>query len=275
MDLKKYEKFYKALGLKEPPLGIYYTDKQPAKGMTPKEGTHVCLIGMLNRARQKGDTVYFDAEHTGCFGGAYYLGFRDQPRPKIEYFLSCGIPGEMEGERYIKTPELARAYFAAFKPRRAPAKFCLFKPLDQFQTEEDPEVVVFFAPPDILSGLFTLTNYAAERGDAVGIPFSSGCGSILSHPLKEAEKESPRAIMGMFDVSARPFVEPPILTLAMPIKLFVTLLDNVDDSFLITESWKKVKKRIKNVGGNDRGLLRKRLRDAGAKLLSPEHSLRK
>lgn len=27
-------------------------------------------------------------------------------RPKFEYFLSCGIPGEMEGERYIRTPEM-------------------------------------------------------------------------------------------------------------------------------------------------------------------------
>ena len=130
------------------------------------------------------------------------------------------------------------------KPRKAPAKFCIFKPLNKFQTAEEPEVVVFFAPPDILSGLFTLTNYAAECMDAVRIPFSSGCGSILTHPLKEAEKEKPQAILGMFDVSARPFVEPNILTLAMPTKLFLTLLDNLDESFLITESWKKVKERM-------------------------------
>jgi len=250
MDLKKYEKFYDSLGLREHPLGIYYANRPPEKGLTPKEGTHVCMIGMLNRVRTQGETVYFDADHTGCFGGAYYLGFRDQARPKIEYFLSCGIPGEMEGERYIKTPELAKEYFAAVKPRQAPAKFCIFKPLNKFQTTEEPEVVVFFAPPDILSGLFTLTNYAAECMDAVRIPFSSGCGSILTHPLKEAEKEKPQAILGMFDVSARPFVEPNILTLAMPTKLFLTLLDNFDESFLITESWKKVKERIKKTQGS-------------------------
>ena len=250
MDLKKYEKFYDSLGLREHPLGIYYANRPPEKGLTPKEGTHVCMIGMLNRVRTQGETVYFDADHTGCFGGAYYMGFRDQARPKIEYFLSCGIPREMEGERYIKTPELAKEYFAAAKPRKAPAKFCIFKLLNKFQTPEDPEVVVFFAPPDILSGLFTLTNYAAECMDAVRIPFSSGCGSILTHPLKEAEKEKPQAILGMFDVSARPFVEPNILTLAMPTKLFLTLLDNFDESFLITESWKKVKERIKKTQGS-------------------------
>jgi hypothetical protein len=36
------------------------------------------------------------------------MGFFESPRPNIEYFLSCGIPGEMEGERYIKTPERAK-----------------------------------------------------------------------------------------------------------------------------------------------------------------------
>jgi uncharacterized protein (DUF169 family) len=244
MDLKKYKQFHEWLGLREHPLGVFYTDKQPETGITPKEGTRVCMVGMLKRARYQEDPVYFDENHIGCFGGAYYLGFRAQAMPKIEYFLSCGIPGEMEGERYIKTPELARQYFATATPRKAPGKYCLFKPLNKFQAGEEPEVIVFFAAPDILSGLFTLTNYAAGRMDAVRIPFSSGCGAILTHPLKEAEKDKPQAILGMFDVSARPCVEPDVLTLAMPTKLFSMLLENLDESFLVTESWRKVKERI-------------------------------
>jgi uncharacterized protein (DUF169 family) len=249
MNLKNYEKFYEWLGLREPPLGVFYTEKEPEKGVTPKEGTRVCMIGMLKRARHQEETVYFDENHIGCFGGAYYSGFRSQAMPKIEYFLSCGIPGEMEGERYIKTPELAMEYFASVKPRRAPAKFCVFKPLKKLRPEEEPEIIVFFAPPDVLSGLFTLTNYAAERMDAVRVPFSSGCGSILAHPLKEAEKDKPQAILGLFDVSARPFVEPHILTLSMPTKLFAALLNSLDESFLITESWRKVKERIRKAQG--------------------------
>lgn len=249
MERGKYEKFCEWLALKEQPLGIFYADRKPEEGFTPKEAAHVCMIGMLKKARHQGGTVYFDAEHTGCFGGAYYMGFRVQAMPKIEYFLSRGIPGEMEGERYIKTPELARDYFAAAQPRKAPAKYCVFKPFNKLQPKEEAEVVAFFAPPDILSGLFTLTNYASGRMDAVRIPFSSGCGAILSHPLKEAEKEKPQAILGMFDVSARPFVEPDTLTLAMPMKLFSTLLNNLDESFLITESWKKVKERIERTQG--------------------------
>jgi hypothetical protein len=153
----------------------------------------------------------------------------------------------MEGERYIKTPERAREYFAKMIPRRASAAYCVFKPIEQFQRGIEPEVVVFFAPPDILSGLFTLTNYALERTDAVYSPFGSGCSTILTYPLKEAGREQSRAILGMFDVSARPMLEKDILTFAMPYSVFLKLLQNVSGSFLQTESWKKVHRRIEGL----------------------------
>ena len=246
MDLileKRWKQFQEVLGLKESPFGIYYTNDRP-EGVTPKEGISACMMALFHNARKNGTTVYFDKGHFGCPGGAYYMGFFESPRPKIEYFLSCGIPGEMEGERYIKTPERAREYFTRMIPRRAPATYCVFKPIDQFQREVEPEVVTFFVPPDILSGLFTLTNYALERTDAVSAPFGSGCSTILTYPLKEAGREQPHAILGMFDVSARPVMESDILTLAMPYSVFLKLLENVSGSFLETESWKKVLHRI-------------------------------
>jgi len=238
-----WKQFRETLGFKESPLGAYYTSDKP-KGIRPKTGIHLCMIGLLKKARKKGKTAYFNKKHFGCPGGAYYMGFLESPRPNIEYFLSCGIPGEMEGERYIKTPELAREFFGRMKPRPTPASYCVFKPIENFEGDEKPEVVIFFAPPDILSGLFTLTNYALENTDAVYTPFGSGCSTILTRPLKEAEKENPRAILGMFDVSARPMVERDILTFAMPYFVFLKLLENVSGSFLETESWKKVQQRI-------------------------------
>jgi len=242
---KLWNEFQKALGLKESPLGIYYTNDQP-EGVTPKPGIHFCMIALLKEARHDGKTVYFDKEHFGCPGGGYYMGFLQTPRPNIEYFLSCGIPGEMEGERYIKTPEIARSYFGKMNPRPAPARYCVFKPIDKFLSGETPEVVAFFAPPDILSGLFTLTNYALEVMDGIKAPFGSGCSAILTHPLREAAEARPRAILGMFDVSARPMVERDILTLSMLYPIFLKLLENVSGSFLGTESWKKVQERIQS-----------------------------
>ncbi len=68
---------------------------------------------------------------------------------------------------------------------------------------------------------------------------------LTEDELKEAEKEQPHAILGMFDVSARPMVENEILTLAMPYSIFLKLLESVQGSFLGTESWKKVLNRIR------------------------------
>ena len=146
VNRKEYGKFFERLGLKEHPLGVFYSDEEPGNGIQPKEKGHACMIGLLNRARHHGETVYFDENHLGCEGGAYYLGFRSIPRPKIEYFLSCGIPGEMEGERYIKTPEIAREYFASTKPRKAPARYAIFKPLDKLALRKNPRSS-FFLPP--------------------------------------------------------------------------------------------------------------------------------
>lgn len=238
-----WNQFREILGLKESPLGVYYTN-DPPEGITPKTGIHLCMIGFLKQARKSGKTVYFDKSHFGCPGGAYYMGFLESPRPDIEYFLSCGIPDQMEGERYVKTPELARKYIEKVKPRPAPATYCVFKPIEKFQEGEKPEIIVFFAPPDILSGLFTLTHYSLERTDGIYAPFGSGCSAILTHPLKEAERGDPRAILGMFDVSARPMVEKDILTLSMPYPIFLRLVEDASGSFLQTESWKKVLRRI-------------------------------
>ena len=246
---RSWQRLREVLGLKEYPLGAFYTNDKP-EGMTPESGVQTCMIGYLQNARKKGETVYFDKEHFGCPGGAYYMGFFASPRPKIEYFLSCGIPEEMEGERYIKTPELAKMFIAARIPRIAPATYCVFKPIEKFTDNQKPEVVIFFATPDIFSGLFTLINYSMESMEAVHAPFGSGCSTILTYPMKEVAKEKPRAILGMFDVSARPMVEKDILTLAMPYSVFLKLIDNVSGSFLETESWKKVQQRIRSTSSS-------------------------
>ncbi len=49
----------------------------------------------------------------------------------------------------------------------------------------------------------------------------------------------------MFDVSARPMVDKEVLTLSMPTSVFLRLLESQSGSFLETESWKKVRERIR------------------------------
>jgi hypothetical protein len=48
----------------------------------------------------------------------------------------------------------------------------------------------------------------------------------------------------MFDVSARPCVAADVFTFAVPMNRFAEMVENMEESFLITGSWSKVRKRI-------------------------------
>jgi hypothetical protein len=109
---------------------------------------------------------------------------------------------------------------------------------------DSPEVVIFFAQPDVLSGLFTLANFDEAEPNGVFAPFSAGCGSIVQYPYLEGRSRRPRGVIGMFDVSARPFVPGNVLTFSAPMNKFMQMIDNMEASFLITGSWQKVQKRI-------------------------------
>ena len=127
---------------------------------------------------------------------------------------------------------------------KAPAQFIIFKRWDKLEQADHPEVVIFFAPPDVLSGLFTLTNFDEAEPNGIFTPFSAGCGTIVQYPYLERDSTRPRGVLGMFDVSARPFVPKETLSLAWPMKKFQRMIENMDESFLITPSWDKVKGRI-------------------------------
>ena len=238
--IKKWQTYFNAPEL---PITFYYTDREEdVKRVKPPSG-HQCLIGMLAKVRG-GESLCFDADAIGCGGGKRYTGFTEGMRPNFEYFLSCGIPGEMEGERYKKTPELVLEAMKIMPPFKAPARFIVFKRWDRLEKQDDPDVVIFFAPPDVLSGLFTLSNYEDAEPNAVFAPFSAGCGSIVLYPYLEKDTDCPRGVIGMFDVSARPYVPKNTLTFAVPLKKFTRMIENMDESFLITPSWDKVRKRI-------------------------------
>jgi uncharacterized protein (DUF169 family) len=238
--LKHWDTYFGDIEL---PICFYYTDEEGRADMAKPAGGHQCFIGALAKIR-KGQSLCFDAKSIGCFGGKRYVGFTERLMPRFEYFLSCGIPGRLEGERYKKSPELvkeAMKYMPAFK---APARFIVFKRWDMLEESDEPSVVIFFAKADILSGLFTLANYDEVEENGVIAPFGAGCSTIVMYPYLEGDADRPRAVLGMFDVSARPFVPKEMLTLAVPMNKFKRMVENMEESFLITPAWAKVRKRI-------------------------------
>ncbi len=127
---------------------------------------------------------------------------------------------------------------------KAPARYIVFKRFDALEEPDNPDVAIFFSSPDVLSGLFTLANFDQIEPNGVFCPFSAGCGSIIQYPYLEKNSARPRAVIGMFDVSARPYVPRETLTFAVPMNKFSSMIRNMEESFLITRSWDKVKQRI-------------------------------
>jgi uncharacterized protein (DUF169 family) len=238
--LKHWDRYFDGAEL---PICFYYTDQDDRADMAKPAAGRQCFIGDLAKVR-KGRSLCFDARSIGCFGGKRYLGFSERIMPRFEYFLSCGIPGRLEGERYKKSPELVKEAMKQMPAFKAPARFIVFKRWDMLDASDEPEILVFFAKPDVLSGLFTLANYDEIEQNGVIAPFGAGCSTIVMYPYIELDSQRPRAVLGMFDVSARPFVHKEDLTFAVPMNKFERMIDNMEESFLITSSWEKVRKRI-------------------------------
>jgi hypothetical protein len=255
MELKaKFERLWqKHFDGAEMPISFFYADERPAGTVMPKPPAgQRCVIGDLSKARS-GKDVALDAGTIGCGGGLRYMGFSQELRPEFEYFLSYGIPGKMEGERYKKSPELVREALQALPRFQAPGRFIVFKRWDKLKESDYPEVVIFFARPDVLSGVFTLANYDEAELNGVFSPFGAGCATIVQYPFQEKDGERPRAVIGMLDVSARPCVQADVMTIAVPMTRFVRMVGNMDESFLITGSWNKVKRRIATGAKKEQG----------------------
>lgn len=97
---ERWERYFPGADL---PIAFYYTDEAGKGESLPLPKGSRCIICDLTQVRH-GDSLCFDVNTIGCRGGKRYLGFVSELRPNFEYFLSCGIPGEMEGERYKKIP---------------------------------------------------------------------------------------------------------------------------------------------------------------------------
>jgi len=238
--LKLWKKHFDGAEL---PIVFYYTDEDAVPGPPPNADR--CLIANLVKVR-KGTPLRFGKETIGCAGGKRYTGYSEGLRPDFEYFLSCGIPGKMEGELYKKSPELVREIMAKGPRLKAPKRYVVFKRWDKLQESDEPEVVIFFATPDVLAGLFTLASFDTAEESGVIAPFGAGCGSIVLYPYLEKDKPNPRAVIGMFDPSARPYVPPDVITFAAPIMKFVRMVEAMEESFLITSTWSKLYQRISN-----------------------------
>jgi Uncharacterized protein conserved in archaea len=255
-------KIANAVSLRYSPIAVLFSDSKPEGALQFAQGRHGCVAAMLISAA-KGRTAAFDRQTFGCLGGGTGLGFGNQYTKfpgGIEYYLSTGnqefarseaaknfhtsTPLDV-GERYYKTPELAKKFIDSLPMTDVPTEYVLFKPLEQVDGNETPEDIVFLANPDQLSALIVLANYDREAGETETViaPFAAGCHSVCILPFAQAKKEHPSAIIGMTDISARKYIDKDLLSFAVPYQMFLQMENNVEGSFLQGATWARVLER--------------------------------
>lgn len=129
-------------------------------------------------------------------------------------------------------------------PPEITGKYCIIKPLDLFGGTEQPLVLVFFARPEVMTGLHSLVSYAAGTHNAVQSPFGAGCTNIIAWPLVYQQRGIECAVLGGFDPSARKFMKTDELTFAVPLPLYLKMLDAMETSALTRHTWQGVRKKV-------------------------------
>ncbi len=264
--LEDTQKFLDHLGLGEEPFGAYYDDTKPENAFGPKPGVPIsrdledqgkldmqkvfksfsCVMGNIWLARKKRRAAFISTEEYGCPGGVFYCSMMKPNLRFIEHYVTTGFSGTpVHGERYLPSPEAMRTFLDKVDPRPAPGKYCIFKPLSQFTDGQEPEFVIFFARPEVLTGLFVQTTFTTGDVDCVASPFGAGCTSILAWPLYYKEKGMEKAVIGGMDPSARKYMKTDELTFTVPLSLYRKMLAALPESmFNIEGDWPTVRKKV-------------------------------
>lgn len=214
------------------PLLFWYSDQPVAK--TEKIGG--CFFKGLQAARE-GMPVCLSVDVIGCGGGKLYTGFSDMPE-RVPGFVSLK-------EKYKKTPEMVVDYIHGLGMQQAEKPYLNFMRIDRAESFAGTEGILFFATPDMLSGLCGWAFYDNNEPDAVVSLFGSGCSTVVSMTVVENQRQGHRCFLGLFDPSVRPWVRKNELSFTIPFSRFVQMMDTMKNCFLFgTHAWKKVKRRI-------------------------------
>lgn len=261
-----------AINHKHHPVAVILSNDKPDGALQFKPGKWGCVMFMFANAA-RGKIAVFDAETYGCWGGGVGLGFGNayEAFPGgvdcFAHFLSSGNDGWetgrqvgegvkeaagkefaddfLKGERYVKNPDLVKEWINELPITDPASPYVLFKPLSEVNPEnETPATVVFVADADQLSALVILANYARRGMENVIIPWAAGCQTVGLLPFREGRSESPRAVVGLTDISARKYTRKLLgaeyLTFAMPWTLFQEMEAHVDGSFLQRPTWQSL-----------------------------------
>ncbi len=263
-----------ALGLQNHPVALIWADAAPEGALQFKPGRWGCVMSLFATVARKGRVGVFDRHTYGCWGGGVGLGFGNcyQTFPgSVDGF--CGFladgnenseegrrTGEqvaqwdrrladdfLHGERYLKDSAVTRRFLNTLPMRDIPSEYVVLKPLGFADAEHDDiKSVTFFVDSDQLSALVILANYLEPELENVSIPWAAACQVIGIFGYRELDREHPRALIGLTDISARlntrVSLGADVLSFTIPWPLFLKMDQNVDGSFFERRTWHELRR---------------------------------
>lgn len=216
----------------ELPIAFWYSNQPVAH----TEKINGCFFKGLKTVRE-GNPISLNADTIGCGGGKFYTGFSEMPE-FVPQFVSIK-------EKYKKTPEMVLEFIERLKVEQTSQQFLNFVRIDKIDDFQHIEGLLFFATPDILSGLTTWAYFDNNTEDAVASIFGSGCSAVITQAVNENKRNGQRTFVGLFDPSVRPYVEANLLSFVIPLSRLKTMYQTMRKSCLFdTHAWQKVRERI-------------------------------
>lgn len=234
MEVKTFiQNFREAFGQTvELPAAFWYADA-PIADTGKINGCFFKAFEML----RKGCPISLSIDNLGCMGGKFYTGFSEMSE-HIPKFVSLK-------EKYKQTPEMVIEFIQKLNVPLAEKHYLNISPIDKLDSFDNLQGILFFATPDVLSGLTTWAFFDNNSDDAVTAKFGSGCSAIITETVVENNKNGKRTFLGLFDPSARPYVESEVLSFTIPMSRFNEMYYTMRECSLFdTHAWSKIRDRI-------------------------------
>jgi hypothetical protein len=234
MEIKQFIENYRGAFSEaaELPVLFWYSDM----AINKTEKINGCFLQCMKEVRA-GIPVSLNAEVIGCGGGKLYTGFAGMAE-HIPTFVSLK-------EKYKQTPEMVYDFINQLNIQHATKKYLNFARIDQVESFDGIEGILFLATPDILSGLATLATFDNNSEDAVVSLFGSGCCTVVTYAVSENLKNGRRTFIGFFDPSVRSHFEANVISFMIPMSRFREMYHTMTKCCLFdTRAWNKIRERI-------------------------------
>ena len=242
------------LRLEMEPVGIFFANTSISCEHSPSTETRNCVVPLL-MACAAGKIICLDEENCNCPGGYTGCCFGDgfsRLNPQIHYMLAQGLgdsapegaPEAMVyGERFFCDEKLAMKWRESLPYSQRALPRIVFAPESRWDETGEPDLVLVFADADRISAIVTMLG--SHNGEAVNtiVPYGAACHSIL-FAAWQLDREKPKAVMGLFDISQRRTALRDLLTMTMPYPMWHEMGEDLEISALTTGAWHEIEKRL-------------------------------